>query len=62
MKNAGRLMKEGGAEAVKMEGGSRIVEQVEACVKAGIPVMGTFGDDPPKCQSIRWFFYTRQEK
>jgi len=61
MKNAGRLMKEGGAEAVKMEGGSRIVEQVEACVKAGIPVMGHLGMTP---QSVNQFggFITQGKK
>ena len=33
-------MIEGGAEAVKMEGGSRIKESVKAVVNAGIPVIG----------------------
>jgi 3-methyl-2-oxobutanoate hydroxymethyltransferase len=52
LKNAGRLMKEGGAEAVKMEGGKRILAQVGACVKAGIPVMGHLGMTP---QSVNQF-------
>lgn len=50
--NAGRLLKEGGAEAVKLEGGAEIVPQVEAIVNAGIPVMGHLGLTP---QSINAF-------
>ena len=50
--NAGRLCKEAGAEAVKMEGGQRIVPQVKACVEAGIPVMGHLGMTP---QSVNQF-------
>ncbi|MFA6619025.1 MAG: 3-methyl-2-oxobutanoate hydroxymethyltransferase [Candidatus Neomarinimicrobiota bacterium] len=52
LRNAGRLLKEAGAEAVKMEGGMRILEQVKACVNAGIPVMGHLGMTP---QSINQF-------
>ncbi|MCF7832747.1 MAG: 3-methyl-2-oxobutanoate hydroxymethyltransferase [Candidatus Marinimicrobia bacterium] len=61
LQNAGRLLKEGGAEAIKMEGGSRIVEQVKACVEAGIPVMGHLGMTP---QSVNQFggFKTQGKK
>ncbi|HDT12360.1 MAG TPA: 3-methyl-2-oxobutanoate hydroxymethyltransferase [Candidatus Marinimicrobia bacterium] len=52
LKNAGRLMQEGGAEAVKMEGGERIAESVRRCVETGIPVMGHLGLTP---QSIHSF-------
>ncbi len=38
-----RFVKEGGAHAVKMEGGRRIVPQIEALVGAGIPVVGHVG-------------------
>ena len=46
LRNAGRLMQEGGAHAVKLEGGREIVGQVEALVRAGIPVMGHIGLKP----------------
>src|SRR4051812_390516 len=46
VRNAGRLVKEGGAHAVKMEGGVRMRAAVKACVAAGIPVMGHVGLTP----------------
>ncbi|NLP28786.1 MAG: 3-methyl-2-oxobutanoate hydroxymethyltransferase [Clostridia bacterium] len=50
--NAGRLVKEANAQAVKIEGGLEIVEQVKAIVNASIPVMGHIGLTP---QSINAF-------
>lgn len=50
--NAGRLVKEGGAEAVKLEGGAAVCKQIEAIVNAQIPVMGHIGLTP---QSINVF-------
>lgn len=44
--NAARFLKEGGAHAVKLEGGRRITEQVRALVESGIPVMGHIGLTP----------------
>ncbi|MBC7325557.1 MAG: 3-methyl-2-oxobutanoate hydroxymethyltransferase, partial [Moorella sp. (in: Bacteria)] len=44
--NAGRLIKEGGADAVKLEGGQAVVPAVRAIVEAGIPVMGHLGLTP----------------
>ncbi len=41
-----RFLKEGGAQAVKLEGGERVAESVEAIVEAGIPVMGHVGFTP----------------
>jgi len=46
LRNAGRLIKEGGAEAVKLEGGEEVVAQIQAIVGAGIPCMGHLGLTP----------------
>ncbi len=52
VENAGRLVKEGGAQAVKLEGGALFCPEVEAIVRASIPVMGHLGLTP---QSINAF-------
>lgn len=52
VRNAGRLLKEGRANAVKLEGGREVCPQVRAIVAAGIPVMGHLGLTP---QSIHKF-------
>jgi 3-methyl-2-oxobutanoate hydroxymethyltransferase len=46
IRSAGRLVKEGGAESVKLEGGRRVAAAVERIVQAGIPVMGHVGLTP----------------
>ncbi len=46
VRNAGRLLKEGQMEAVKLEGGREVAETVNAIVAAGIPVMGHLGLTP----------------
>ncbi len=51
-RNAGRLMKEAGASAVKIEGGHRVCEAVRRMTEAGIPVMAHLGLTP---QSINQF-------
>ncbi len=50
--NAGRLMKEGRANAVKLEGGIEVTEQIKAITAAGIPVVAHIGLTP---QSINAF-------
>ena len=52
VRNAGRLVQEGRAEAVKLEGGVAVLEQVAAIVAAGIPVCGHLGLTP---QSVHAF-------
>lgn len=52
VRNAGRLMAEGGAEAVKLEGGRHMVPTVQRLVSSGMPVMGHLGLTP---QSINAF-------
>jgi 3-methyl-2-oxobutanoate hydroxymethyltransferase len=50
--NAGRLVQEGGAHAVKLEGGAEVAPQIRAIVQASIPVMGHVGLTP---QSVNVF-------
>jgi 3-methyl-2-oxobutanoate hydroxymethyltransferase len=52
MLNAGRLVKEGGADAVKLEGGERVVPAVRRMIEAGIPVMGHLGLTPQSVLSF----------
>jgi 3-methyl-2-oxobutanoate hydroxymethyltransferase len=49
---ASRFLKEGGAHAVKLEGGARVLPQVEALVNAGIPVMGHLGLTPQSVHAM----------
>jgi len=53
--NAGRFMKEGGADAVKLEGGASVKDIVKALVKAGIPVMGHIGLTPQTISMLGGF-------
>ena len=46
VRNAGRLLKEGGAQSVKLEGGTKIAGTVRRIVDSGIPVMGHIGLTP----------------
>jgi 3-methyl-2-oxobutanoate hydroxymethyltransferase len=52
LETATRFMKEGGAHAVKLEGGQRFAPQVDALVGAGIPVMAHLGFTPQSEHTI----------
>ena len=55
VRNAGRLMQEGGAEAVKLEGGSAIIDVVKRLVDVGVPVMGHLGLLPQSVHQVGGF-------
>jgi len=55
VKNAGRLVAEGGAESVKLEGGEEFAETVEHIVRASIPVMGHLGLTPQSVHKMGGF-------
>src|SRR6185295_15574029 len=53
--NAGRLMQEGGAEAVKLEGGNAVLDVVKRLVDVGVPVMGHLGLLPQSVHQVGGF-------
>ncbi|MFZ3132011.1 MAG: 3-methyl-2-oxobutanoate hydroxymethyltransferase [Desulfosporosinus sp.] len=53
--NAGRLIKEGGADAVKLEGGYNVEYIVQALTRAGIPVVGHIGLTPQTANQLGGF-------
>ena len=53
--NAGRLLKEGGCDSIKLEGGVDFAPTVEAIVKAGIPVQGHIGLTPQTASALGGF-------
>jgi len=55
VRNAGRLVREGGAEAVKLEGGRKRLPVIEAILDAEIPVMGHIGLTPQSVHSMGGF-------
>jgi len=55
VRNAGRLMKEGGCDVVKLEGGVDFAPTVAAIVKAGIPVQGHIGLTPQTASALGGF-------
>ena len=55
IENAGRLLQEGGADSVKLEGGQEVAERVAAIVRAGIPVMGHVGLTPQSAGALGGF-------
>ena len=52
LRNAARLVREGGAQAVKIEGGSPLLRTIEKIVVAGIPVMGHLGFTPQSVHQL----------
>jgi 3-methyl-2-oxobutanoate hydroxymethyltransferase len=52
VRNAGRLLQEGGAAAVKLEGGRPVIDVVERLVDIGIPVMGHLGLLPQSVHKV----------
>ncbi|HEX4726466.1 MAG TPA: 3-methyl-2-oxobutanoate hydroxymethyltransferase, partial [Jatrophihabitans sp.] len=52
LETASRFLKEGGAQAVKLEGGARVAPQVELLTAAGIPVMGHIGLTPQSVNTL----------
>lgn len=52
LRNCGRVMKESGAQAVKLEGGVAVAETVRALVEIGIPVMGHVGLTPQSVHAL----------
>lgn len=55
LQNAGRLVQEGRAQAVKLEGGVRTAPAIRACVEAGIPVVGHVGLTPQSVHAMGGF-------
>jgi 3-methyl-2-oxobutanoate hydroxymethyltransferase len=53
--SAGRMLKEGGASSVKLEGGVEVVESVRRCNQAGIPIMGHVGLTPQSIHKMGGF-------
>ena len=52
LRNAGRLLQEGGAQAVKLEGGKPVADTVKRITEAGIPVMGHLGLTPQSVNQL----------
>ena len=54
--NAGRIIREGGASAVKLEGGAQFADEVRGIVRAGIPVCGHLGLTPQSVHQFGGFY------
>jgi 3-methyl-2-oxobutanoate hydroxymethyltransferase len=55
LRNAGRFIQEGGAQAVKLEGGENVAETIKRIVQCGIPVMGHIGLTPQSIHQLGGF-------
>jgi 3-methyl-2-oxobutanoate hydroxymethyltransferase len=62
VKNAGRLLKEGGSHAVKLEGGERSADTIAAITRAEIPVMAHVGMTPQSVHHFGGFKVQREEE
>ncbi len=62
LRNAARLMKEAGAEAVKLEGGQEYAETIRRLVQAGIPVMGHLGMVPQSVHQLSGYKVQGKER
>lgn len=61
-RNAGRMIKESGAEAVKLEGGKRMKEVIKAISDIDIPVMGHIGLTPQSVHSMGGYKVQKEEE
>jgi 3-methyl-2-oxobutanoate hydroxymethyltransferase len=55
LRNAARLVQEGGCQSVKLEGGEQIAESIQTIVQSGIPVMGHLGLTPQHIHTLGGF-------
>lgn len=55
VRNAGRFVQEGGAQAVKLEGGQSVIDKIRAIIKAQIPVLGHLGLTPQSVNAMGGF-------
>ena len=62
LESAGRMVKEGGAHAVKLEGGEEIAESIKLIVRAGIPVVGHLGLTPQSVHAMGGFVVQGRQK
>lgn len=62
IKNAGRLVKEGFCNAIKLEGGSNILDSIKGIINAQIPVMGHIGLTPQSVNKFGGYKVQGQEK
>ena len=62
LRSAIKIMKESGAHAVKLEGGSQVVESIERILQAGIPVMGHLGLTPQSIYKFGTYNVRAKEK
>lgn len=62
LRNARRFLKQGGADAVKVEGGSRIRHQIETLRRSGIPVMGHLGMTPQTATELGGYVVQGKKK